>query len=296
MRRTQFTGGAKGKPAKDGRPSIRDLITCDLKRAFEPHEMALAEKRVAMFNHAPLLMAGAHMIWGTGLIVHCLQQYSVSQTVLPIIVLAALLLADGALGVLMRISASGNLATHHTTRGLCGGLAAIGLLWMLFIFLAHGEAHTDGDGIAIAALGAGLAASTMVALHSPAGTITNAAVVIGAAALFAGSPLLTGALALMAVAVVGYSIANARSMVRSARRRQALDEEARKALHFVHEFESSGRGWFWETSDLGTLSYVSHQLADDFHCSREELLGRQFTDLLSVDTSHGSGGEEHKTL
>ena len=61
--------------------------------------------------------------------------------------------------------------------------------------------------------------------------------------------------------------------------------QARKALHFVDEFENSGRGWFWETNTQGTLSYVSQQLADDFKCEPEELLGRQFTDLLSVDTS-----------
>ena len=30
---------------------------------------------------------------------------------------------------------------------------------------------------------------------------------------------------------------------------------------------TAGRGWFWETNNLGTLSYVSQQLADDFKCS-----------------------------
>ncbi len=50
------------------------------------------------------------------------------------------------------------------------------------------------------------------------------------------------------------------------RKRLNLDAEARKALNFVEEFENSGRGWFWETNAEGTLSYVSQQLADDFHC------------------------------
>ena len=67
-------------------------------------------------------------------------------------------------------------------------------------------------------------------------------------------------------------------------------------LHFVNEFENSGRGWFWETNPQGTLSYVSQQLADDFRCEAPELLGRQFTDLLSVDTSPGETTEERKTL
>ena len=43
------------------------------------------------------------------------------------------------------------------------------------------------------------------------------------------------------------------------------------------------------------MSYVSLQLADDFQCEPEELLGRKFTDLLSVDK--GSDAlEEGKTL
>ena len=74
-----------------------------------------------------------------------------------------------------------------------------------------------------------------------------------------------------------------------------LEAQARKAQHFVDEFENSGRGWFWETDCSGTLSYVSQQLADDFQCEPEELLGRQFTDLLSVDTASGLA-EERKTL
>ena len=76
----------------------------------------------------------------------------------------------------------------------------------------------------------------------------------------------------------------------------ALEAQARKAQHFVDEFENSGRGWFWETEPLGTLSYVSQQLAEDFQCEPEELLGRQFTDLLSVDTERRTRVEERKTL
>ena len=296
MRRTQFTGAPKERPAQDGRLRIRDLISFDLKRAFDPDDIALAEKRVAMFNHAPMLLAALHTIWGAGLIIHCLQRYTVGQLVLPMVILGGLLLVDVAFALLIRISAAGHMAVHHVTRTACAMLAGSGLLWMLFTSSAHGLGHSANDNMATIVLGVGLIAPAMVALHSPAGSIANAVVVIAATALFSGDPLLTGALSLMAVAMVAYSLANAQSMMRSARRRQLLDEEARKALHFVREFEGSGRGWFWETNHLGTLSYVSHQLADDFHCSREELLGRQFTDLLSVDTSHGQGGEEHKTL
>ena len=63
--------------------------------------------------------------------------------------------------------------------------------------------------------------------------------------------------------LVGYSIAGSQAPSRRSPRLN-LDAEARKALHFVNEFENSGRGWFWETNAQGTLSYVSQQLADDF--------------------------------
>ena len=76
----------------------------------------------------------------------------------------------------------------------------------------------------------------------------------------------------------------------------SLEAQARKALQFVDEFENSGRGWFWETNNLGTLSYVSQQLADDFKCSPEDLLGRQFTDLLSVDSGSPDSLREERTL
>jgi diguanylate cyclase (GGDEF)-like protein len=295
MRRTQIAGVAKHQSAVEGRMSFRDLISFDLKRVFDPDDLALAERRVAMFNYAPFLLSATHAIWGIALIVHCLQHYSIGQMALPILVLTLLLATDGAFALLLRIRSGAGLPAHLVSRAVCAILAISGLLWMIFAGLAHGGAHGSQDQIPAMALGVGLAITTMAAVHSPTGSIANAIVIIGAATYFAQDWLLSSALSLLAVGIVGYSIANARSMIAGTKRRRMLDEEARKALHFVSEFESSGRGWFWETNHLGTLSYVSQQLADDFHCTREDLLGRQFTDLLSVDTSHDQGGEE-KTL
>ena len=44
------------------------------------------------------------------------------------------------------------------------------------------------------------------------------------------------------------------------------------------------------------MSYVSQQLADDFKVEAEELLGRQFNDLLSVDSGTGDNLREERTL
>jgi diguanylate cyclase (GGDEF)-like protein len=273
---------------------IRDLIACDLKRAFDPDEIGLAERRVAAFNHAPMLLAAGHLTWGVTMLAQCVCSNFLIEMLVPMLLLVLLLAVDGAFALLIRIKA--NFQPHLVTRAICGFLAATGVLWLLFVNVTHASQGMPNDHVTNQAIGAGLIVTALAAVPSPVATITNALVAIVAAAVLVRDPILTGSLGATALAIVAYSIANARSMMRNARQRRQLDEEARKALHFVHEFEGSGRGWFWETNHLGTLSYVSQQLADDFHCSREELLGRQFTDLLSVDTSHGSGGEEHKTL
>jgi diguanylate cyclase (GGDEF)-like protein len=273
---------------------IRDLIACDLKRAFDPDEIGLAERRVAAFNHAPMLLAAGHLTWGVTMLAQCVCSNFLAEMLVPMLLLVLLLAVDGAFALLIRIKA--NFQPHLVTRAICGFLAATGVLWLLFVNVTHASQGMPNDHVTNQAIGAGLIVTALAAVPSPVATITNALVAIVAAAVLVRDPILTGSLGATALAIVAYSIANARSMMRNARQRRQLDEEARKALHFVHEFEGSGRGWFWETNHLGTLSYVSQQLADDFHCSREELLGRQFTDLLSVDTSHGSGGEEHKTL
>jgi predicted signal transduction protein with EAL and GGDEF domain len=139
-------------------------------------------------------------------------------------------------------------------------------------------------------------AGAVVSIASPPLAVVCALVATAGAALFSSDPTLVVGIAALTLVLVGYSVATARTMIAALRERQALDQEARKALHFVSEFEASGRGWFWETNHQGTLSYVSQQLADDFKTHPDALLGRQFTDLLSVDNQSGDVLREERTL
>ena len=43
---------------------------------------------------------------------------------------------------------------------------------------------------------------------------------------------------------------------------------AQRAARFIEEFEQAGRGWFWETTGRGALSYVSEHLAADLQIAR----------------------------
>ena len=96
--------------------------------------------------------------------------------------------------------------------------------------------------------------------------------------------------------LVAYSIAATRSIIADGRQRLHLESQARKALHFVDEFENSGRGWFWETDSLGTLVLRLAPACRRFPVRARGAPRRQFTDLLSVDTNAPDTLEERKTL
>jgi diguanylate cyclase (GGDEF)-like protein len=142
---------------------------------------------------------------------------------------------------------------------------------------------------------AGFFLRSIVAVPMPPLAVVNAFVALGATAVFSSDLQVTFAVDAMAVLMIVYSAAITQKSLFEGRRRLALEWQAKKALNFVDEFENSGRGWFWETDSLGTLSYVSRQLAEDFQSEPEALLGRRFTDLLSVDHASDSM-EERKTL
>jgi diguanylate cyclase (GGDEF)-like protein len=184
---------------------------------------------------------------------------------------------------------------HAAFRFLCIYLAAAGLLWTWFGYTVSDDKFVTPLAAAPVAMAAGIAMRTVVAISSPPLVLVNLIVSVAAAALLADSPLVPTGVAILSLVLFAYSIAGARSFLVTGRKRLHLEAQARKAQHFVDEFESSGRGWFWETDYMGTLSYVSRQLADDFQCEPAELLGRQFTDLLSVDQDSDSLGES-KTL
>ena len=58
------------------------------------------------------------------------------------------------------------------------------------------------------------------------------------------------------------------------------------------EFESSGKGWFWETTRDGTLSYISDSVARAVGREPADLLARPFTDLISTEKTDGSATSE----
>src|SRR5206468_3429667 len=69
-------------------------------------------------------------------------------------------------------------------------------------------------------------------------------------------------------------------------------EEARaqssRADALLGEFETSGKGWFWETGREGKLCDISDSVARALGREPDDLIDRPFTDLISSENSDGA--------
>ncbi|MDP9423957.1 MAG: EAL domain-containing protein [Pseudomonadota bacterium] len=294
MRRARFAV-SQGDGIND-RASVRDALTFDLRAPDTSDDDSLAMQRVAMFELAPALLGATHLVWGLAcLVMHPAGgfQPTASNPITPVL---AVLLLDVLAFVGMRYRDRFGISPRNVSRALCVYIGISGALWMAYGLMLSSNPHLASTGFIALAFGAGLGAATIVSISSPPVTIINALVAMAGALAVSRQPAVLAGIAFVAIINIAYSVASARTVLTNARARLNLEAQARKALQFVDEFENSGRGWFWETNNLGTLSYVSQQLADDFKCNPEDLLGRQFTDLLSVDSGSSDSLREERTL
>ncbi|MEO6582240.1 MAG: EAL domain-containing protein [Sphingomicrobium sp.] len=295
MRRTRFAGAVDVGGDARPRASVREALWFDILAPDAPDDDSLSAWRVAPLDHSALMLGITHMLAAVTLFWLYPERSPALSLASPVIPIALLLAIDAVAIVSLHCRNRLSLAPHTVIRALAGYLGVAGILWMMIGLAITGEAH--GDAMAILVMGGGVTMAAMVAVNSPPLAISNLIVMTLGALLFTESALVGTGAALLSLIIASYSVAGARTVIAAGRKRLDLDAEAHKALTFVAEFENSGRGWFWETNSEGTLSYVSQQLADDFQCEPQELLGRQFPDLLSVDTSPvGAIREERKTL
>jgi diguanylate cyclase (GGDEF)-like protein len=293
MARSRFAKAIETREVSE-QASVTDALFFDLRAPEHSEEDSLCDWRVASLGHAPLLLGITHLLIAVTCAVLS-QHRSLTPADNPIFPAAIAIGFDGAAAALLFGRKKLDLAPHTVIRILCGYLAITTMLWTWFGWTVSDDVFVTPIAAAPIAMAAGIAMGTIVSISSPPLAAVNMVLSVTAAVVLAGSPLIPIGVALLSIALFAYSISGARAFIAMGRKRIRLEAQARKAQHFVDEFENSGRGWFWETNSLGTLSYVSQQLADDFQCDPETLLGRQFTDLLSVDTAIDSV-EERKTL
>jgi diguanylate cyclase (GGDEF)-like protein len=293
MRRSRFAKAVESHEVRE-QASITDALFFDIRTPETTDEDSLSDWRLAGLQHAPLLLGITHLL--VAATCAALERYHQFCACFenPLIPAGLVVALDAAAATLLFVRNRLRLAPRSIIRILCVYLAVAGVLWTWFGYTVADDQFVTPFAAAPIAMAAGISMRTIVSISSPPLLLVNAIVSVFAAAVLARSPLIATGVAILSLALFAYSVASARSFIAAGRKRLRVEAQARKAQHFVDEFESSGRGWFWETDSLGTLSYVSQQLADDFESEPEALLGRQFTDLVSVD--HASESEEGKTL
>ncbi|MCL6729563.1 putative bifunctional diguanylate cyclase/phosphodiesterase [Sphingomonas hankyongi] len=293
MRRSRFVSSVQ--TAEAAKPSLWEALWFDLRSPETSDDVALSEWRIGGLDHVAFLLGVTHLLVAiTSAVLSPSLSYaqSLDNPLIPSVLVVVLdVMAASALLTRDRF----NLAPHTIVRCLCLYIALVGLAWTWFGHAVADDRYVTAIAAGPIALCAGIAMGAIVSINSPPLAVVNAIVSAIAAIMLASSPLVPIGVEIIALVLVCYSVANASGFIATGRKRLSLEAHARKAQHFVDEFENSGRGWFWETDSLGTLSYVSRQLADDFQCEPEELLGRKFTDLLSVDKGTDAL-EEGKTL
>ena len=296
MRRTRFARAVEQAGATPERVSIAEALWFDLRRPESSDEASLSEWRIAIVSHVALLLGVTHvLIAGAALSMFVSGGSGLSDN--PLIPASLVIALDAVAAWALMMRKRMNLHAHTVVRSLSVYLALVGVLWAWFGQAIAYDTFTTPLAVAPVAMAAGIAMGAIASVQSPPLIITNMVISVLATLVLGGGPLIPIGIFVLSLALVAYSIAGTRSFIAAGRKRLNLDAEARKAVTFVDEFENSGRGWFWETNAEGTLSYVSQQLADDFQCEAPELLGRQFTDLLSVERiGSDSSIEERKTL
>ena len=296
MRRARFATSIGSADADRDCATVREALWFDLRAHDNADEESLADWRIAGLDHVAILLGLTHLLI-TGACVLLSPGMAATQwwdnPLIPAIITLAL---DGAAAAALMNRRRFNVAPHNVVRGLCLYLAATSLTWIWFGKTIEDDAFVIAISAAQVAMVGGVAMGAIVSISSPPLALVNTVMSALAGLVLATSPLIPFGIEILSLVLVTYSVAGARKIIATGRERMKLDANARKALRFIDEFENSGRGWFWETNFEGTLSYVSQQLADDFDCHPQDLLGRQFTDLLSVETSGVDTNEERKTL
>ena len=295
MRRSRFAKASQPEQGQD-RASIGEALWFDIASLNSAEEQSVSAWRVATLEHAALLLGATHLLVA-GTCILLLPELALAASIAnPVVPAIAVLLLDIGAAVGLKWRDRFRLTPHTIVRALCGYLAAVGLMWTLFGAAIAGQNHAASDSAMVAVMVAGVAMAAVASISSPPMAMVTAAVAIVASLLFAQSPIVPICITVLSLLTVAYSVSCAQSIIAAGRKRLRVEALARKAQCFVDEFEDTGRGWFWETNAEGTLSYVSAQLADDFQCEPDALLGRRFTDLLSVDTDGSAAMEERKTL
>jgi diguanylate cyclase (GGDEF)-like protein len=246
-------------------------------RSVEDDEMGAARERVRALDQVPFFLLAAHLVAAAAIM------FDLGYAIPPLVAipLCQIIGLDLFAWLWFRKRKVSSLVPHAATRGAAAYAILANLLWGAVAWGAPGAAH-DPMLVDIALVG-GIIALPVAFLTFPGLTLLGCLGCGLKIFLLSRDPQAGVAAASLSVCLIWLSLRRTYDQAALLRRRMEVHWNAQRAARFIEEFEQSGRGWFWETSGRGALSYVSEHLAAHFKTSADDLIGRPFTELIGTD-------------
>ncbi|HTU11601.1 MAG TPA: EAL domain-containing protein [Allosphingosinicella sp.] len=271
------------------RPSLGQLFTRDFARIDDEQQESAARERIRALEPVPAFLLGVHLICAVAFLVGLGNPADPNPALLA--PLGALIALDFGLWAYLWRNPLSRLAPHVAIRAAAlYSLVAYGL-WCA-ASVAAGPNHAQNLTLLDLAVAGGVLALPIAFLSYPALVALGC---LGFAAKFwflSQDVVGAGATVLLSALLVRLSLARSADRIAQLRKRTAMDWHAQRAARFIEEFEQAGRGWFWETTARGALSYVSEQIAADLKTPAADLIGKNFIDLIGLDDRRGSESSE----
>ena len=273
----------------DKRPSLARLFAQDFARIEDEQLESAARERIRALDHVPAFLLGVHLVCVVAFLVGLGNPANPNPLLLGL--LGALTVLDFGLWAWLRRRPLSRFAPHQAIRGAAVYSLVAYVLWC-GASLAAGADQAQNLTLLDIAVAGGVLALPIAFLSYPA-LVAVGCVGFAAKVYFLSHDQLGAVVALLLSALlVRLSLRRSADHLAQLRRRTAMDWHAQRAARFIEEFEQAGRGWFWETTARGALSYVSEQLAADLKTPADDLIGKNFIDLIGLDDRRGSESSE----
>jgi diguanylate cyclase (GGDEF)-like protein len=265
------------------------LIAQDFRRVDDEQEESAARERVRTLDHVPAFLLGVHLVCAAALLLG--QRGPLDAPAALLAPLGALLAIDLGCWAWLRRRPVSRLAPHVAIRGAACYTLVANILWCAAALVAAPAPAQDLTLHHIAVAG-GVLAIPIAFLSFPALVAIGCTALAVKVCFLSNDPLGGAATVVLSALLVRLSYRRASDRLVQLKRRIVIDWNGRRAARFIEEFEQAGRGWFWETTARGNLSYVSEQLAADLRTPAAELIGRPFADLIGLDDRRGTESSE----
>jgi diguanylate cyclase (GGDEF)-like protein len=275
--------------AASERLSLARLFVQDFRHVDDDQDESAARERVRSLDHVPVFLLGVHLICGAALLFGVDGRPTASMGLLaPLGALAAI---DIGLWLWLLKRPLSGLAPHAAIRGAALYSIVANILWGAAALAVQPAQSPDLTLLDIAVAG-GVLAIPIAFLSFPALVTIGCVAFVAKLLLIAHDPLGAAATGALSLLLIYLSLRRSSDRLAQLKRRIVIDWNAQRAGRFIDEFEQAGRGWFWETTARGALSYVSEQLAADLKTPADELIGKPFADLIGLDDRRGSESSE----